>query len=295
MADEYLLPERVGARASRELRERRDALAALFPGSHGLGHDEATLVPLDRRTMRFGNNGGHDATLVHFHGGGFRQGQPEMVEGYARSLANSANIEVVCPSYRLAPEFPFPAAINDGMRCITNLAGCSRRLILAGDSAGGGLAASLALRCRELGIPVTGLVLHSPWMDLTVTDPCYKRNASTDTLFSKASASSAADLYLRGHDPLDPLASPLHADATAFPTTFISVGAGEVLHADAVSFAERLRAASVGVELCQVAYMDHVAVTRSLDLLGARHVMARTINFINRLVHAPGVGELHPE
>lgn len=276
-----LLPERTGQPAPPELLALRERLASAL-GASGAAHEQRRIG--GTRAIAFAGAGKQAATLVHFHGGGFRQGQPEMTAGYAAALAQAARVTVLCPAYRLAPEQPFPAALNDGLNMLAALRDeGAGPLILAGDSAGGGLAASLALFCPERGIEVAGAVLHSPWLDLTVSNPSYETNAGTDTLFSRSSASEAARLYLQGHAADDPLASPLFGDLSRFPPAFISVGRGEVLHADAVTFAGRLKTAGRAAELCEVDGMDHVAVTRSPDLAGSQEVLARTVEFISRL------------
>src|SRR6201999_4321767 len=105
-------------------------------------------------------------------------------------------------------------------------------LIISGDSAGGGLAASLTRVTLDSGLPVAALVLLSAWLDLTVSHRCYQDNAASDPLFSRTAASEAAALYLQGQSAQQPLVSPLFARLEDFPPTFVSVGAGEVLAAD---------------------------------------------------------------
>ncbi len=221
-------------------------------------------------------------TVLHWHGGGFRLGSPEYAGVYARNLADACAVDVVCPEYRLAPEHPFPAALNDGMAAITALRG-GGPLILAGDSAGGGVAAGLALLCARQGIPLAGLVLHSPWLDLTVSSPCFAANAASDPLFSAAAAREGAEQYLQGHSAQDPLASPVFADVAAFPPTYISVGAGEVLADDSLGLHARLAAAGRPVHLTAIAGMEHVAVMRGNALVGAEQTFAEVAAFIRDL------------
>jgi len=276
--------ERAGGAAPSQLLERRQALAAALSDPSQLALQGGRFEQVDGiRTVRFGAASPRGTAMVHFHGGGFRQGQPDMIAGYAAALAKIAGIEVCCPAYRLAPEHPFPAALNDGMRVIAAMrAEGVERIILAGDSAGGGLAAGLAQICAVKGIAVDALVLHSPWLDLTASNATYRANQASDPLFSHAAATEAAELYLQGHPAEDRFASPLFADTSCFPPTFISVGGTEVLLGDALAFHERLLGAGRSAELCAVEVMDHVAVTRGIDLPGARHVMAKTLEFVAR-------------
>ena len=152
------------------------------------------------RCLRFSPSGASRGTLLHMHGGAFRIGCPEQIAPFALALAQACAVTVICPAYRLAPEHPFPAGLNDGWAVLRALAETANHpLILSGDSAGGGLAASLAALAHQAGIPLAGLALLSPWLDLSVTDPAYTTNAATDPLFSAEAAREAATLYLQGH------------------------------------------------------------------------------------------------
>lgn len=275
------LVERAGFAAPDDLLLLRARLAAAVGVMEDRG--AATLSSGTNRILRFGDPGA-ETLVVHFHGGGYRQGQPEMSARYAASLANAASVEVWCPAYRLAPEHPFPAAILDAAAVLSHVAERRPRyLVLAGDSAGGGLAAALAQICATQAIGLSGLILHSPWLDLRVASASYAANADSDPLFSKHAASSAAAAYLQGHAPTDPLASPVLADPALFPPSLLSVGSGEVLLDDARTFHEQLRDAGREVRLCQIDAMEHVAVTRGLDNVGASLIFEETVRFLARL------------
>jgi acetyl esterase/lipase len=223
--------------------------------------------------------------VLHLHGGGFRMGAPEMVGAFAGALAASCGVEVVAPAYRLAPEHPFPAGLADARSVLAAVrrqgAG---RIILSGDSAGGGLAASLAALAPALGVRPAGLILLSPWLDLTVTSDSYRDNGEVDKLFSKAAAQEAAALYLQGVSPRHPLASPLHGPLADFPETLIDVSEHEVLFDDSRRFAAALRAAGVQASLRSTPDMEHVAVTRDLRLHGAAEAFAAIQRFIRGLL-----------
>lgn len=237
------------------------------------------------RALRFNPGGAARATVLHWHGGGFRLGSPEYAAPFAEALAAACDVEVICPEYRLAPEHPFPAGLNDGVAAIEGaLALGVGRLILSGDSAGGGLAASLAAICATRGIPLTGLILLSPWLDLTVTNACYAENAASDPVFSGASAAEAAGHYLQGHSASDPMASPLFARVRGFPPTYQCVGAGEVLAADAHAFHDRLTGAGRSARFSVIPDMEHVAVMRGQDLTGAAQVFAEVADFVRERV-----------
>jgi acetyl esterase/lipase len=235
------------------------------------------------RAIGFGSPELSKATIVHFHGGGFRQGCPEMTSHFAAALAKRCGVEVVCPAYRLAPEHPFPAALNDGMSFLRELRRAGRSNIwLSGDSAGGGLAASLTALCIAEQIPVAGLVLLSSWLDLTVTSDCYATTAASDPVFSRAAALEAAEQYLQGSAADNPLASPLFGELAGYPPTFVSVGSGEVLADDARRFCAALSAQGVEAELCAIDTMEHTAVERSLKLIGAADTLHAVASFIDR-------------
>lgn len=237
------------------------------------------------RVLRFAPKRRPRAVFVHFHGGGFRLGCPEAMGPYARRLADRCAVEVLCPAYRLAPEHPFPAGLNDGLAVIRALAAANDvSLIVAGDSAGGGLAASLTALLVANGTPPQGLVLHSPWLDLTVSAASYQTNAETDVLFSRDAAITAAELYLQDRSPSDPLASPMFAPLAGFPPTLITVGTGEVLLDDARRMRDRLQAAGADVRLVEVEGMDHVAVTRGVYLVGAAAAFGATADFLDCLL-----------
>jgi acetyl esterase/lipase len=219
------------------------------------------------------------ARVLHLHGGGFRMGLPEMDAPFAEALADACGVEVLLPRYRLAPEHPFPAGLNDAWTALQAMP-TDLPLIVMGASAGGGLAAGAALLAARAGLPLAGLVLLSAWLDLRVEARAYAENAASDPLFSRESAAAAAELYLQGSDPAHPLVSPLLADPAGLPPTLLSVGSGEVLADDARGFHRNLIAAGVPGTLSVIAGMDHVAVTRSLDQTGAAETFDTVAAFV---------------
>lgn len=281
--------ERRGRPAPADLAARRDGMA----GAIAAGTWRTTPAPEETlldgvRVLRFRPPGAAPRGVVlHVHGGGFRQGCPEMIGPYAAALAVRCGVEVVCPAYRLAPEHPFPAGLNDVHAVYRALwREGAAPLIVSGDSAGGGLAAGLtALAVAEQAAPA-GLILLSAWLDLTVAAGSYWSNAATDPLFSQESAEAAADLYLQGHAATDPLASPLFAALDGFPPTLVSVGEGEVLADDSRKFHAALRAAGISAELRPVAGMDHVAVTRGLTLPGSPETFEAVAAFVDGVTRA---------
>jgi len=281
------LPEAGGREPSAALTAMRRGMAeAASKGMWATAPPAEELDIAGVRVLRHAAARSARAAVVHFHGGGYRMGMPEAVGPYARRLADTCAVDVYCPAYRLAPDHPFPAGVNDGWAVASALAArYPAGLILAGDSAGGGLAASLAAACGMAGLRLAGLILHSPWLDLTVTSPSYAANADSDPLFSRSAAQEASELYLQGRHPAeDPQVSPLFADPAAFPPTLITVGTGEVLRDDARAMHDRMHAADTDVRLLQIADMEHVAVTRGFDLTGSAESLAATQAFLAELL-----------
>lgn len=243
--------ERAGRPAPPEIQERREAMrAALHGGVWRTGQTPVVEALGGVRVLRFQLPGARRGGLLHLHGGGFRMGCPEMVG-------------------------PFAAALRDQG---------GGPLILSGDSAGGGLAAGLTALSVAQGWRPAGLVLLSPWLDLTGESPCYQANAASDPLFSLEAAQLAAELYLQGLSPRDPLASPIFAEVAGFPPTFVSIGSGEVLADDGRRFVRALHAAGAPATLLAAAGMDHVAVTRGLELPGAAQTFDALAAFIDGLL-----------
>ena len=280
-----LPPERTGRDAPAELIARRAAIAAAVAADVW-----RTYLPPERieisgiRCLRFLPPVDSQGVVLHIHGGAFRIGCPEMMAPFAAALAARCGVSVICPAYRLAPEHPFPAGLNDAYRVMTALG--TGGLIVSGDSAGGGIAAGLAALVSKDAPPLGGLALLSPWLDLTVSAESFTTNAASDPLFSLEAAREAATLYLQGLSPRDRQASPIFGPVDRFPPTFINVGAGEVLVGDARAFHDRLRAAGIPAQLDLVAGMTHVAVTRDLALAGAAQTFEMLAAFIDERVPA---------
>jgi epsilon-lactone hydrolase len=221
-------------------------------------------------------------TIMYLHGGGYRMGPPRLWLGFAGRLASRSRARVVLVDYRLSPEHPFPAALHDSAQVYEALLREQRApMVLMGDSAGGGLATALGVAALRAGKrPPDGIVLMSPWVDLTVRAQTYISRASTDQIFSARSARDAADLYLQGRDAQDPLASPLFASFVGFPRCLLVVGGQEVLLDDALDLAGRLARAGASVEAVVEASMQHVFVTRHSELPESRRAFDTIARFV---------------
>jgi epsilon-lactone hydrolase len=277
--------DRPGHPASPELVDQRRTIATAILSGLWRTAPPATEVFLGGiRALRFDPPSAPRATVLHLHGGAFRVGAPETVGPFAAALAARCMATVICPAYRLAPEYPFPSGLTDVRAAMQALKRqTDHPVILSGDSAGGGLAASMTSLALAVGEAPEGLVLLSPWLDLTLASRCYEDNARSDPLFSRASAQTAADLYLQGVSPNHPLASPLLGDFHAFPKTLISFGSGEVLADDGRRLHAALVSAGVEAVLSEIPGMEHVAVTRSFELVGAAQTFAAIVAFVENL------------
>ena len=246
--------ERGGRPASPELLERRAKFAATeIDTALGVTAGDTDLAGVPCRTIRAGDR----ATVLYLHGGGYRMGSPEAYNAYAAELAAGAGATVVVPRYRLAPENPFPAGLRDALAVYEEIASTtSGPIVVAGDSAGAGLAAAVvvAVGAGYVRAP-DGLMLLSPWLDLHCSSPFYE--TAPDVFFPLATAESAREDYLQGAPESDPLASPLLAAHTEFPPTLIQLGGNEALVGDALAMAGSLATANITCVLEVVAGQGH--------------------------------------
>ena len=238
-------------RTVEDRRARLDGLADLFPVPDDVDRAEIRLGGVSG--ARLEPPGAGDDVLLYLHGGGYGGGSARSHSELAARLARAAGATAVLPEYRLAPEHPFPAALDDVAAAyralLEEIGGEAERIVMAGDSAGGGLAVALCVALRDEGEPLPrALALLSPWLDLTCTSPSWDARFEGDPVLDH-SLRMAAERYLDGADPRDPLCSPLFADLSGLPPVLVVVGTHEILYDDAVSFAELADQAGVDVEL----------------------------------------------
>jgi monoterpene epsilon-lactone hydrolase len=191
------------------------------------------------------------ATLLYLHGGGYFACTPKTHRAVTTSFA-LAGFRTFAPDYRLAPEHPFPAGLEDAVAAYRGLLQdhAPRQLVVAGDSAGGGLSVALLLSLRERGIPLpAAAALFSPFVDLAATGESARSNSSRCAMFMPESFGRAAQYYLGDGDRRAPLASPLYADLQGLPPLLIHVGADETLLDDSRRLADRAQRAGVKTEL----------------------------------------------
>jgi acetyl esterase/lipase len=194
-----------------------------------------------------------ERVLLYFHGGGYAIGSIATHRGLASRIAQAAGIRALLIEYRLAPEHPFPAAVEDASaayRFLLDQGIAPERIGIGGDSAGGGLTFATLVALRDAGTPLPAVAIAlSPWVDLEGTGESMTTKAEVDPLADPTGLHQMAELYLNGADPKTPTASPLHADLSELPPIYVQVGTAETLLDDAVRIAERARQAGVAIEL----------------------------------------------
>jgi monoterpene epsilon-lactone hydrolase len=226
-------------------------------------------------------------TLLYLHGGGYYFCSPATHRVITLGLALAAAAPVFVPDYRLAPEHRFPAAVEDALAAYRGLLAAgvpAGSIVLAGDSAGGGLALALLLSLRQAGDPLpAGAVLFSPWTDLAATGPSLVRNDRTDPMFHGSHVGTGALIYLGDTPPTEPLASPLYADLTGLPPLFVQASDSEVLLDDSTRLVEKARRAGVAVEFRAWHGLPHVWQFFANFLPEGRAALNEAAAFIRRV------------
>ncbi len=200
--------------------------------------------------------------ILYCHGGGYTTGSCKYARTITSKLASSTSMDVLGFDYHLAPEYPYPAALEDALKVwdyLMHLGYGAREIIVAGDSAGGNLALALVLRLKAEGrfLP-RGLVLFSPWTDLTCSGKSFQGRAGKEMVLSQEYIYQIRDAYAGGKDFSEPLISPLFGDFKGFPPTYIQVGENEILYSDAKRLYQRMVADDVSAHMEEYERMWHV-------------------------------------
>lgn len=234
--------------AATDAESARKAFKTSLPDPRGVRYTGAVLGGIAGEWVEPAEGARPAVTLLYLHGGGYvacsaRTHRP-ITGGFAKR-----GVRVFAADYRLAPEHPYPAAVDDGLAAYRGLLDqgvAPEQLAIAGDSAGGGLALAVLLRAREAGLAMPArAVLFSPWTDLAGSGASAIENDKRDPMITGSKIGEGAAVYLAGCDPRDPYASPLYADLQGLPPLMIHVGANEVLRDDSVRLDEAARAAGV--------------------------------------------------
>ncbi len=267
-----------------EQRARLDALSELMPKTD----DQYTVEPTSLGNIRgeWVRSGGAktDAGLLYLHGGGYAIGSPRSHRHLAGALSIESGLAVFCADYRLAPEHPFPAAVDDAVAAYGGLLDkgfASARIAIAGDSAGGGLTIATLVALRQKGLPLPACAIAiSPWCDLSQGGEAYRARARRDPIVKKEGLDAMATAYLGGADPKTPLASPAFADLKGLPPLLIQVGTGEALYDDALTLKTRAEAEGVDVSFESWGGMVHVWHIFHPILSEGRDAIARIGRFL---------------
>lgn len=267
-----------------EQRARFDQLVALLPKTEDrfeAEHASVGGVPGEWVRARGARS---DAALLYLHGGGYLIGSPASHRHLAGALSVESGLSLFVADYRLAPEHPFPAAVDDAVAAYKGLieSGLSpSRLAIAGDSAGGGLTIATLVAGRERGLPMPACAIAiSPWGDLSQGGQSYRARAKRDPIVTKDGLDGMSGAYLGGADPKTPLASPIFADLKGLPPLLIQVGSEEALHDDAAGLAKRAEAAGTEVTLESWGGMIHVWHIFHPILSEGRDAIARIGRFL---------------
>ncbi len=225
-----------------------------------------------------------DRVILYLHGGGYVVGSPTSHRHLVAELSRAAHSAALAIDYRLAPENPFPAAVEDAVsayRWLTDSGIAPDRIIIAGDSAGGGSTVAMMVSLRDQGIALpAGGACISPWTDLTITAESYTTKAAVDPMINRDQLSMMASAYLGGADARQPLASPLFADLRGLPPLLVQVGSDEVLLDDSLRLAERASEAGLDTTLEVWDEMIHVWHFFHLMLREGRDAIEHAAQFV---------------
>jgi acetyl esterase/lipase len=228
--------------------------------------------------------------IFHLHGGGFALGSAASSVGFASDLARKAGMNAVTVDYRLAPEHPFPAALEDvtaAYQAALDHASARTQIVVTGESAGGNLALELLIARKEHRLEMPAAVaLFSPMTDLAVTGESFTTKAGVDPNITAAAIRTRANDYLNGTDPKDPFVSPIYADLTGLPPMLVQAGSHEALLDDATRLATRAAADDVAVTLDITPDVAHVFQAFAAVLDEGDDALSRAATFLQHHVKA---------
>jgi monoterpene epsilon-lactone hydrolase len=271
---------------SRSIQKERAALearAAYFPKKRNVKYEICEVEGLHAEWIT-APGASAERVILYLHGGAYILGSVNTHRLVATNLSRVTQARVLIVEYRLAPEHPFPAAVDDALiayRCLLSQGISPKHLAVAGDSAGGGLAVALLVAARDAGEPLpAAAVCLSPFVDMALSGASMKTKVKVDLIVRSDLIPHVVKAYLGEADPCTPLASPLYADLHCLPSLLIQVGTDEVLLDDAVRLAAQARAAGVEATLEVWDGMFHAWQTAGNMLPEARQAMARIGQFV---------------
>jgi phosphinothricin tripeptide acetyl hydrolase len=282
---QHAFAPKAGESDIRKERVELDKLGAMFKLPGGIrvikeladGVPAEWLIPSGLSTKR---------VVLYLHGGSYVAGSMNSHRSLAANIAVACKARALVIDYRLAPEHPHPAAVEDAVTAYKWLIAGHvdpGQLAVAGDSAGGGLALALlvSLRDRKVALPAAGICL-SPWTDLAFSGESWKSKAAVDLVIYAYKELEFAGMYLGGIDARTPLASPLYADLKGLPPLLVQVGTNEVLLSDSVRLVDRAKGTGVNAVLDEWEKMQHVWQFAASFIPEGRRAIARIAEFIDR-------------
>jgi epsilon-lactone hydrolase len=266
-------------------RTRLDKLTRFSPLPRGTTVAEQAIGGVPAEVVSSRAAGSHP-TVIHFHGGGYCLGSAREARPWAAHLSAQTGCRVVLPEYRLAPEHPYPAALEDARAVVRALSGQAEpgSVVVSGDSAGGGLALALVLWMREEGLELpAGCILLSPWLDLGRDRRAVPDLVRRDVLLSPDWLDACARAYASPAAPADHLVSPLHAAHFGLPPLLIQAGTEELLAPDAGLLAASASAAGVDVTYTRWPRMWHDFALQPGLLAAADSALAQASWFVSKV------------
>lgn len=265
-------------------RQTFDEIMGHVPPPAGVGYTPDTVGGVSgwwARPVRAQSPG----TILFLHGGWYALGSSKAYRHFVGHIAARAGAVAFAPDYRLAPEHPFPAAVEDAEAVYRGLVDRGlKRMALVGDSAGGGLslalAALLVAKSASIGVAPVGAVALSPLTDLTLSGQSWDTREAADPYFTKSQGLSLAPLYVGKSDPRNPLISPLFGDLAGLPPIRIHVGEDEVLLDDSLRYVERATKAGVDARVDVWQGMPHVFLSAAGQLAAADEALQSVGSFL---------------
>lgn len=263
-------------------RQSQDALGAILSNTRDINYREFDIEGIYAEWISVNRAHMKKYLILHCHGGGYSTGSSLYARTLTSKLAASTSMDVLCFDYRLAPEHPYPAAVEDAMKVwnyLMLLGYGARDVILTGDSAGGNLALALSLKLKaERRLLPRGIMLMSPWTDLTSSGESFLEKAEVDPVLNREYIDRMIDAYASGQDLRDPLISPLFGSFEGFPPAYIQVGENEILLSDAKRLHQAFVKANVSVKMDVYPGMWHVF--QMSPVKAARDAMDKNAEFI---------------
>jgi epsilon-lactone hydrolase len=267
-------------------RQRIEEVGSVWPAAEDIKREQIDIAGI-RAEWSIAPGSDASRVLLFFHGGGYCSGSILSHRRLVTEAGRAAGARTLAIEYRLAPEHPFPAALDDAYSAWNFLRKsdiAAEHIVIGGDSAGGGLTVALINRLRDAGEAVPGCAwLISPWTDLTLSGSSLVTKDVVDPIIHKAYLAELVEAYLPGDiDRRDPRVSPFYADLKGLPPTLIQIGANETLLDDSTRFAAAAGAANVAVTLEIWPDMIHAWPMWNAHLEPGRHALANAGEFIRR-------------